>query len=115
MNSLKHAGRWWQWWIVGYVILVCAVVGTMLGLRQSSVADLSSPKSISDWQAWREDVREQQGSRGPVERRVPKSAEPPALVLMRDYFTILLAGALLFSSLLYWIMAWFGTGILRGR
>jgi hypothetical protein len=115
MSSLKHSGRWWHWWIVGYVVLVCAIVGTMFGVRQSSVADLSSPKSVSDWQAWREDVSGQQTNRGPVERRVPKSVEPPALVLMRDYFTILLVGALLFSSLLYWIMAWFVTGILKGR
>jgi hypothetical protein len=46
---------------------------------------------------------------------VPKSDEPPALVLMRDYFTVLMFGAILFSSMLYWIMAWFVTGILRGR
>ena len=115
MNLQQRIGHWWHWWIIGYVALVGVVVGTMFSLRQASVADLSSPKSVSDWQAWREDVRDQQINGGPVERRVPKSEEPPALVLMRDYFTILLAGALLFSSLLYWIMAWFVTGILSGR
>jgi hypothetical protein len=100
---------------VGYVVLLGTVVGTMFWMRQSAVADLSSPKSISDWQAWREDVREQQTNRGPVERRVPKSDEPPELVLMRDYFTVLMLGAILFSSMLYWVMAWFVTGIFRGR
>jgi hypothetical protein len=44
---------------------------------------------------------------------VPNSAEPPALVLMRDYFVVSLAGAILFSTVLYWITAWFVTGILR--
>jgi hypothetical protein len=115
MNSPPRVGHWWRLWIVGYVVLAGAVVGTMFWLRQSAVADLSSPKSISDWHQWREDVREQQTNRGPVERRVPKSDEPPALVLIRDNFGVLLVGALLFSSLLYWIMAWFVTGILKGR
>jgi hypothetical protein len=31
---------------------------------------------------------------------------------MRDFFAVMMVGALLFSSLLYWIMAWFITGIL---
>src|SRR5215213_5780479 len=100
MNAPQRAGHWWRWWIAGYFILLCVVVGTMFRLRQSAVADLSSPKSISNWQEWREDVREQQANRGPVERRVPKSNEPPALVLMRDFFAVLLVGAILFSSLL---------------
>jgi hypothetical protein len=115
MNSQQRIGHWWHWWIAGYVVLVGVVVGTMFWLRQSEVADLSSPRAISDWQVWREDVREQQVNRGPVERRVPKSDEPPALVLMRDYFTVLMFGAILFSSLLYWIMVWLTTGILRTR
>src|SRR5215212_11238033 len=60
MIARKHIGLWWRWWTFGYVVLLCTVVGTMFWMRQSAVADLSSPKSIADWQAWREDVREQQ-------------------------------------------------------
>ena len=115
MTSQERVARWWRWWLVGYVVLVCVVAGTMVQLRRTSVPDLSSPKAKSAWNSWRDDVREQQTNPGPVERRVPKSDEPPALVLMRDYFTVLMTGALLFSSLLYWIMAWFVTGILRSR
>ena len=40
-------------------------------------------------------------------------AEPPALVLMRDYFVVSLVGATLFSSMLYWVMGWFVTGALK--
>jgi hypothetical protein len=115
MSSAQPAGVWWGWWTVGYIVLMTAVVGTMFRIRQWAVPDLSSPKSISQWRAWRDEVREQQANRGPVERRVPKSDEPPALVLMRDYFAVLMFGAILFSSMLYWIIAWFVTGILRGR
>ena len=115
MNSTQQVKHWWRWWVVGSIVLVVAVAGAMFSLRRSTVPDLSSPKAISAWQTWREDVREQQANHGPVERRIPKSDEPPALVLMRDYFVVLMVGALLFSSVLYWIMAWFVTGILKGR
>ena len=111
MDSPAKAGHWWRWWFVGYMVLVGTVLGSMYYLRQSSIADLSSSESISEWQSWREDVRHQQANGGPVTRRIPKSDEPPALVLMRDYFMVLLVGALLFSSVLYWVMAWFLTGI----
>ena len=36
-----------------------------------------------------------------VQRRAPKSAEPPALVLMRDHFAACLAIAVLLSSVLF--------------
>jgi hypothetical protein len=114
MSSPQRVGRWWRWWFVGYLMLIGTVVGTMFWLRQSAVPELSSQKSISDWQEWKEaNAKEQQSHRGPVERRVPKSDEPPELVLMRDFFAVLILGATLFSSLLYWIMAWFVTGILK--
>lgn len=113
MNSPQQNGRWWRWLCACYIVLLGAVVGTMFWLRQSTVPELSSQKSISDWQEWKAaNVQEQKSHRSPVERRVPKSDEPPALVLLRDFFAVIMGGALLFSSLLYWIMAWFVTGIL---
>jgi hypothetical protein len=114
MSSPQRVGRWWRWWFAGYVLLVGVVVGTMFWVQQSAVPELSSQKSISEWREWKEaNVREQQSHSGPVQRRVPKSDEPPELVLMRDFFVVLILGAILFSSLLYWIMAWFVTGILK--
>ena len=38
---------------------------------------------------------------GPVKRRVPKSAEPPALKLMRDHFGVCLGLSLVLSSVLF--------------
>jgi hypothetical protein len=97
-------------WFVGYAALLAAIVISMFWERNSVLSTLSNPTSITDWESWRTDVRQQQTNPGPVERRVPKSDEPPALVLMRDYFKISLIGAMFFSSLLYWVMAWFITG-----
>jgi hypothetical protein len=90
-------------------------MAAMFWLRHSAVSQLASPKSIADWQAWRKDVSEQQAGPKAVERRVPKSAEPPALVLTRDYFAVLAVGAVVFSSMLYWVITWFVFGIVHGR
>jgi hypothetical protein len=109
----KH--RWLPWWIAGYTALIAAVVGSMLWARQSVLEGLATPESISDWQTWRSDVKQTQTNTGQAERRVPKSDQPPALVLMRDYFGVLMTGAILFTSMLYWVIAWFITGIVKGK
>jgi hypothetical protein len=104
----------WLWmWLAAYVALMSGVVGGMLWVRRSVLDEYATPESIADWQSWREDVIKEQTSPGPVERRVPKSLEPPALVLMRDYFAVSIVGAVFFTSILYWIGAWLVTGALR--
>jgi hypothetical protein len=111
---MSASQKTWFWiWLAGYAGLLAGVIGGMLWVRQSVLTEFSRPESIADWQSWREDVIEGQTSPGPVERRVPKSLEPPALVLMRDYFTVSIVGATFFTSILYWIAAWFVTGALR--
>lgn len=99
--------------IAGYLLLLGAIVWSLIAARKWALAELSTSESIGQWEAWREDVRQQDEQSGPVRRRVPKSAEPPALVLMRDYFTVSLVGAVLFMTLLYWVIAWFVYGILN--
>jgi hypothetical protein len=99
-------------WAIGYAALMVAVIAAMFRARDWTVKQLSTQESNADWQQWREDVRKQPARLGAVQRRVPKSEEPPALVLLRDYFAVSLVGAVLFSSALYWTMAWFVSGIL---
>jgi hypothetical protein len=106
--------RWLPGWIAGYVALTAIVLWSMFAARDGVIARLSMPQSVAQWQAWRDAVRQQQANPGPVERRVPKSGEPPALVLMRDYFGVSLLGAFVFSTALYWVVAWFVSGMLLG-
>ena len=108
--------RVWLWlWAIGYVALFVAVVWWLFAARDWAQAELSKPESTAAWEVWREDVKADQSRPAPVQRRVPKSIEPPALVLTRDYFGVSLTGAVLFSSLLYWVIAWFVTGIFSSR
>jgi hypothetical protein len=104
----------WVWWSIGYAIVLLAAVFAMLKSRDWALAQLSTPDSIANWQAWRNDVERQQTNPGPVQRRTPKSTEPPALVLMRDHFAVSMVGAVLFSSAFYWVFAWFMFGAMKG-
>jgi len=113
MTLRSGFSRWLLLAAVCYAAMVVAVVWLMFATRQSTLVNLDTPQAKGNWQAWRDDVAKQQGSDGPVARDVPKSAEPPGLVLMRDYFAVCLVAALLFMSLLYWVLVWFVSGILR--
>ena len=53
--------------------------------------------------------------RGPwsrAARRPPSTVEPPALLLMRDHFTVVMSGAVLFGSLLFATIALAARGAL---
>lgn len=113
MAKERRARRWFWWWVACYALLMAAIVWSLVSARRWALAELATAKSVGDWQAWRNDVRQSQGLPGPVERRVPKSIEPPALVLMRDYFGVSLAGAVLFGTVLFWVVVWFVTGAVR--
>lgn len=99
-------------WLLGYALLISAIISAMLWQRQEVLTTMSTAEARSEWDTWRDDVIRQQSNPGPVQRRIPKSAEPPALVLMRDYFAVSLVGATFFTSLLYWIVAWLVSGAL---
>jgi hypothetical protein len=110
--SVERPGRLVLVWLACYVVLLGAIVWSLFYARRWALAEMARPDAVGQWQAFREDEKQQAEHPGPVQRRVPKSVEPPALVLMRDYFRVSIAGAVLFSSVLYWIMAWFVTGAL---
>jgi hypothetical protein len=81
---------------VGLVVALwlAAVVLPPLGLagwRTARLAELKGPGVQADWDTFRDAMREQSGRTGPVQRKVPKSAEPPELVWLRDYFWLAVA------------------------
>jgi hypothetical protein len=92
-----------QLWVMLFVGLLGGVTWLMFSVRASTLAS-SSAESQQNWDDWREAVKEGKAEEGGVVRRVPKSAEPPALVLMRDHFAVCLSGALVLSSVLFGAM-----------
>jgi hypothetical protein len=103
--------RRWVWlWATCYMVLIGTIVGSLFYAKRRMLAEFSNGTIVRDWQTWRDDVQQHEETLGPIERRVPTSVEPPALVLMRDYFGVSLAGAVVFTTLLYWIVVWLVTG-----
>ncbi|HEY2893221.1 MAG TPA: hypothetical protein VGJ16_03385 [Pirellulales bacterium] len=86
--------------LVLYFVMVAALVISLTRLRESALRELDTPEARQQWTAWRE-AAPNQAEQGPVRRQPPRSAEPPELVLLRDYFAVVLTGSLLFCSLLF--------------
>lgn len=99
-------------WLVAYVALLAAIVGGLFYARQRALAIYGTDEAQEQWEAWREDAQEHAEGQGPVARRVPRSAEPPALVLMRDYFGVCVVIAVALSSVLFGTLVIFIRGAL---
>ena len=97
-------------WLTLYVVLAVLLAGWMQYARARALATYSQPREQQAWEAWREKAA---AGNGPVARRVPKSAEPPALVLLRDYYPVCLAGVLLFATAIFVALMFFVRGVLE--
>jgi hypothetical protein len=95
----------WSWslalWLSAYVAMIAGVVGGMLRLRAEAMAVYGTPEAQAEWDTWREDATKMAEQPSVVKRRAPKSAHPPALVLMRDHFAVCMSLALVLSTVLF--------------
>jgi hypothetical protein len=88
-------------WLAAYAVVLTLIVGGASYMRTVAIAVYGTPQAQTEWDTWREDVKELEKQPYPVKRRVPKSTEPPALVLMRDYFGVCLTVAVVLSTVLF--------------
>ena len=86
---------------MAYLLFVAAIAGSVFYGRSRALSIYGSGKAQDAWDTWRADAKKMAEDPQSVKRRIPKSAEPPALVLMRDYFAICLAGSLVLSTVLF--------------
>jgi hypothetical protein len=105
-------GRPIWWWLVAYGIVLGGIVFLVVYARSRILAELDTPQARQEWNDWRERELAQASQGGPVHRRPPSSAEPPALVLMRDYFPVVMTAAVAFTSLLFGVSVFFLRGVL---
>jgi hypothetical protein len=100
-----------------YLVTMTALVLGLFRARVWVAQAYGDRGARSQWQTYREDMASQAtDTEAPVRRRAPKSVEPPALVLMRDYFSVCLALALVLSSALFATLALLVGGVLiKGR
>lgn len=81
--------------------------------REGRLAELAAPQIQADWDGFRADMRRESGRTGPVQRKVPKSAEPPELVWLRDYPSLAVTAWVAFVGILGGFVALLALGMLR--
>jgi len=86
----------------------------LLRVRADWLEQLDRPEAQSHWDDFRSDMRQQSDRDGPVQRKVPKSAEPPARVWLRDYFRLAVVAWVLFVGVLGGFFSLLVAGVLRG-
>ena len=92
-----------QLWSIGYLLMLAAVTYGMFQVRNWSATTFDNETAVRRWQEWRQDVIDQPDD-APVTRRVPKSEQPPAFVLLHDYFAVCLALAVVLCTALYFTL-----------
>jgi hypothetical protein len=102
-------------WLLAYLVIIALVVAGVIYGRTRALEIYGSPAAQAEWDQWRADAQKMAQQPSVVKRRVPGSVEPPALVLMRDYFAVCLAGALLLSTILFGTFMVFVRGALTAR
>lgn len=114
-EARQQRGRALLWWLAAYLVIVSAIgVGLWEG-RQRTLATLGTPQARAEWQAWKTQVAQQAEESGGVARRVPKSDEPPALILMRDHFGAVLSASLIISTCLFLFLLLVARGASQSR
>ena len=103
--------------LAGGVLWLTLLVGLLVSARRWALSDMNTHQAQADWTDWRDEVRGQEQSEtpAPVHRRIPKSSEPPVLLLMRDYFGVCLIGTIVFGAVLYAVLAFLFHGAMRKR
>jgi hypothetical protein len=104
--NLKYVTLENGFWLILYLLVMG---GGLWGLHRARAWALELYEASSSdadeqqeaWQEWRNAAAEQAAGKGPVMRRVPKSDQPPTLVLLRDYYTMCNAALLVFGSVLF--------------
>jgi hypothetical protein len=101
------------WGIVAllYIAIIAAALGRLHWARGSLLEKLDTEAARQNWEAWRDEARQQAAGKGPVRRQSSKSPEPPTLVLLRDYYGMCLAGVWLFTTLLFVVLVFVGRGL----
>lgn len=68
-----------------WLLLLAVPPVVLLRHRADWLHAMENGTAQEDWEDFRSDMRRQSGRDGPVQRKVPKSAEPPLTVWLRDH------------------------------
>lgn len=100
---------------VAWLVAVLAPPAGLAWWRAGRLAQLADPAVQAEWDAFRDAMRRESDRSGPVQRKVPRSAEPPELVWLRDYFWLAVAAWVVLGGTLGGFLAVVVLGVAGGR
>ena len=115
-----HSQR--RWWIAGLFLLLWGGMMVvppvvLVANRDGWLATLEAPEAQADWEDFRRAMRAESGAEGPVgpvQRKVPKSAEPPIRVWLRDYLSLAIVAWVVLGGTLGGFLGMMVVGASRG-
>jgi len=116
-HTAPHGSRAFRLAVATVLALWCGLlIGppvAFLRWRHVRLPQLANPTTQADWDGFREAMRRESGREGPVQRKVPKSAEPPELVWLRDYAALAVTAWIAFVGILGGFLGLLVLGMLR--
>ena len=97
-------------------VWLAATVLPPLGLwrmRDGWLQALARPEAQVQWDEFRQEMAKQTGRDGPVQRKVPRSAEPPSRVWLRDFFALAVGAWVTFAGVVGALVALLFVGATR--
>jgi hypothetical protein len=116
-KTAPHGSRAFRLAVAAVLTLWCGLlIGppvAFLRWREARLPQLATPTTQADWDDFRDAMRRESGREGPVQRKVPKSAEPPELVWLRDYAALAVTAWIAFVGILGGFVGLLVLGMLR--
>jgi len=101
--------------LVGWLALLTLPPAVLWSIRDRWLADLDQPAIQAHWDRFHSDMKAQSDRSGPVQHKVPKSAEPPLRVWLRDYFGLAVAAWGVLGTTLYAFLSLMILGLIRAK
>ncbi|MAV36653.1 MAG: hypothetical protein CMJ59_14500 [Planctomycetaceae bacterium] len=100
-------------WATAYGIFLAIIVGALFWVRDNVSRQFQTAEAQAAWNRWRQEAARQAQGEGPVQRRVPKSAQPPIAVLMSQHFPVCVTAAITLGSALFGTFMFLIRGVWR--
>lgn len=118
-NTARHESGAFRLAVAAVAVLWCGLlIGppvAFLRWRETRLPELANPTTQAEWDGFRAAMRRESGRDGPVQRKVPKSVEPPELVWLRDYPVLAVVAWIAFVGILGGFVGLLSLGMLRAR
>ncbi len=101
-------------WAGGYLLTLVAILYGLTKVREKQRL-MKNTEIVDSWKQWREAAAVQAAGAGPVQRKIPKSTEPPIQVLFTEHYKTIATAALIFGTFLYGMLYFFTQGMIAGN